>query len=162
LLNVRYIPTVLALLLGCNDGDGGQPTYHTQSGVPFVLKAGMDGTGPAEVGAAIDRRVCQWVAEKHEWSLGAYSDEMLFLVARRWPIHVYGTAYVVGDGRYAYAAYNLYGKRIEIVWAPDRAAYGPCQWDPESVAAGFEADLDPLFFLRHELKHSVLGDWHPE
>ncbi len=157
---MRYIPAVLALLIGCNDGDG-QPTHHTQSGVPFVLKAGMDGVDASVVGAAIDRRVCQWVAEKNDWGLGAYSNEFLWLIARRWPIHVYGTAYVVGDGRYAYAAYNLYGKRIEIVWAPDRC-YGPCQWDPASVISGFEADLDPLFFLRHELKHSVLGDWHPE
>jgi hypothetical protein len=150
----------LAFLIGCNDGDD-QPTHHTQGGVPFVLKAGMEGTDEASVGAAIDRRVCQWVAEKHEWGLGHFHDELLWVVARRWPIHVYGTAYVAGDGRYAYLAYNHYGKRIEIVWAPDRA-YGPCQWDPESVVAGFYADMDPLFFLRHELTHSVLGDWHPE
>lgn len=157
---MRYATILLSLLVSCgDDGKENATVYASPNGVLFFMGTGMEETTTVEVGSLIDLRASQWIAEKTYWGCGSFTDAHLWNVARSVPIKVWNTASVVGDGRYPYAGYNFYGDHIDITWPKASAT---CVYDPPETTMNYDTDAGHLFYLKHELNHSALGDWHPK
>lgn len=165
LLPSQPLPLLALLLLGsCNRERHFLPrsagTETTSLGIPVKFDPSFTGDRKAAL-TFVDYRASQWVAEKADWGCGAWSDEELYDFARSELVVIYGCKKVPGDLLSTnWDGYNFYGERIEIIYdCPHDTT--PSQYDPAAVAVQYALDPSPLYLLKHELTHTVLGNWHP-
>lgn len=166
-MKVRFLPSQLAILclLLCSCEQNKAHSLPRDLGAyvtPLGIKVKFHPSFTADINTAltyVDFRACQWVAEKGLWGCSGYTDAELYAIARSELIVIYGGSCVPGDGAGSYAGFNILENRIEVVYLDPLLQ--PSIYDPAPVIDQYTLDHGPLYFLKHELTHSALGDWHP-